>query len=242
MRLARVLRRLAASLLLSLTGHAGAVVVIEGSVQPAPYEAALAQRGDWFQRAVNICGSQKDCKRAVVMRFTVAPEGKVADCRLLDSDIRNPQTADLFCRVVRSTPFPAAPVPVVLEHHLGIIDTFEDDGRAHCPPALGERRGNPALVRHCLDDLLRVLNANFSSEQHRYGARPEDMTGSMHLRITIKPNGKVSDVDNVADSIKSWNFRRSILHLVEDIDFGPAEKRETYEVVFQVPFNGTRAP
>lgn len=236
-----LVRGAAVAILLALAGGAGAVEVIEGGVNAAPYDAALAQRMAWFQRAVNVCIEQEDCDKPIVMRISLAPAGNVTDCRLLETDIRTPETANLFCQIVRSTPFPAAANPVVIEHRLAVRQVLKD-GRARCAPALGNRVDNPAFVRQCLDDLLSVLNAERSSEHHQFGAPLEDMSGSMHLRLTIKANGKVSDVDVLESNIKGWNFRRTIVRIVEAIDFGPAPKRETHEVVFQVPFSGTRAP
>ncbi|MES2917984.1 MAG: hypothetical protein V4729_05120 [Pseudomonadota bacterium] len=235
-------RALTAVFLALLAGAAGAgVVVVEGGVAAAAYDAALAQRMAWFQRAVNVCTADEACDKPVVMRIAIAATGKVSDCRLIETDIRNPQTADLFCQIARSAAFPAAAGPVLIEHHLGVQQVFQN-GRERCPATLGERRGNPAFVRQCLDDLLEVVDATRSSEHHQYGAPLEDMTGNMRLRLTIKPNGKVSDVDVLETDIRGWNFRRGIVRLVEAIEFGPAEKRETHEVQFSVPFTGTRDP
>ncbi|MDF3031951.1 MAG: hypothetical protein K0R03_2509 [Moraxellaceae bacterium] len=216
---------------------AAALRIVEGEADVQGYEQALAKQGQWFQRAINVCVEREYCEKPVVMQMKVDTDGRARDCQLVNSDIKDAQTAGLFCSIIRNTAFPPGNAPVTAEFAL-TVQVVGKDGRERCPAELGSRRDTPGLVRQCLNHFLDVINSERSSEAHQYGARLEDMTGRMQVKISIAPSGKVRDVDVVHTDIKAWNFRRGIVRLIEIIDFGPADRRETHEVVFRVPFEG----
>lgn len=222
---------------LSFAAAANSLRVIEGQADLPGYQQALLKQGEWFQRAANVCTEREYCEKPVIMHMKVGTDGRASECRLIDSDIKDAQTAGLFCSIVKHTVFPAAAAPVVAEFTLA-VGVFGDNGRERCPAELGSRRDNPGLVRKCLDTLLGVINGTRSAEAHQYGVPLADMDGRMQLKISIAPSGKVRDVDVVASDIKSRAFRRTIVQIIELIDFGPAAKREEHAVSFRVPFEG----
>lgn len=226
---------------LPLAAEADSVRILAGSADTGAYQEAINRQGQWFQRAVNVCVGADYCRRPVTLRLDVGADGRAQACAVTDSDIRDADTRDLFCKVALTTAFPAGTGPVTAELVMG-VHIFGQDRYERCPAELGARRENPAQVRQCLEGFLTVLNSMHSAAIHQYGHPATEVSGRLRVRLDIAASGKVKDVDVLENSIRSWNFRRDVVHVLERIHFGPTERRENHEFVFSVPFAGLEAP
>ncbi|MCC2639540.1 MAG: hypothetical protein K0Q68_3259, partial [Moraxellaceae bacterium] len=78
---------------LSFAAAANSLRVIEGQADLPGYQQALLGKGEWFQRAVNVCTEREFCAKPIIMRMTVGTDGRASDCQLIDTDIKDAQTA-----------------------------------------------------------------------------------------------------------------------------------------------------
>lgn len=219
----------------SSAAAADSLQILEGQADANAYIAALSKQAEWMQRAFNICNERELCRAPLQIQFRVSPTGKVSQCTIKKSDITHPETANLFCLVVRKTEFPSSQTDVLAQFDIE-FKVYFSKGRQSCPADLGLRAAGSNYVQRCLNEILRVLDSVALSEQYQHGADPKSMAGNVLMQLEIAKSGKVSKAKVLDSSISSRDFRQIIVNTIEHIDFGAASSKEKVKIRFSVPF------
>lgn len=217
-----------------------AIKTIAGSRDTATVAAALSAKEEWFRRAINVCVEEDYCQKSFAIRTTIEPDGSISDCQLVNSDIKKPSIADLFCKVAKSTKFAPHDSRFVFEFPI-LVRIFAKDGKESCPENLGNRDSNATFVAQCLDSYLEVINSIQQSLIRIYKTPEADVTGSIALELTIKPSGKASKIKVIETSIHDHNLVDNIKAIIEQINFGPSNEKTAHNLFFSVPFDGMKS-
>lgn len=218
------------------------VTVLEGDIEASMVKQAVDAQRDWYTRAINVCIDHEYCNKPVVMDFRIDDNGKASECALIDSDIRRPEVASLFCMVAVNTQYSSIRSPGKVRVS-GTVRVFGANGPESCHDDSGRNRlEHPAMVYECLDRILPVMNAIRSSSVNQYGGDPVRFAGRISVAMTVKRNGKVGGVEEISSDIPARELRRDVIRVLERLRFDPADNKAVYRFTVPIPFKTIELP
>lgn len=212
--------------------------MLEGSATPAHIAESLLEKKPWFSRAFNVCIDRDYCHRPVILDVSVAADGNVVACKLVDSDIRHTPTADLFCKTIETIRFRQEALPYRFRY-TQVVNIFGYGGPEKCPNAYGTRETEPSYVSNCLQSHFSVLNSMRLRSINSLQTDPSLLEGNLVISFLIKPNGRVTNVKFDGSTVKDRYFLMEVAGLFRLMDFGPSTSKSYHRINAGLPFTGS---